>query len=181
MVTGIKTLPLFPSDVQFSGVGRRPLFTRGYAEDLFMGGRICSGRKLNAKLGDNRYAPIVTDKLSHVCTLLSKLHHPNIVLFLGLSYHDGSSLPLVVSEYTPYNLAALIEEIDTIPLVVKRSILCDVAKGLDYLHGQRPAVVHQCLTARSVLLNSAMTAKIGDVGINEVESLLACHKLSMVS
>ena len=188
MATAAKHLvnlkPFLLNDAPSNGMGRRPLidpFTFGGAEHLLVGGRICSGRKLNARLGDSQYVPIVTNKLVHVCTLLTKLRHENIVRFLGLSYQDGSLFPQVVSEYVPYNLALLLEEVDDIPLVVKRSILCDVAKGLDYLHGQRPAVVHRCLTAYNILLNSAMTAKIADIGITEVESLLDGHQISMVS
>ena len=172
----------FLTNVHSTSLGERSPCTPvdfGDLKDLFMGGRICSGRKLNVRFHcDEQY---VTDTLLHACTLLSKLRHQNIARFLGLSYYDGPCFPLVVSEYTPYNLAHLLEEITNISLLVKRSILCDVATGLDYLHRQQPAVVHRGLTARSILLSSAMTAKLGDIGITELENLPTGCQLSMVS
>lgn len=177
--------PFVLSNAHSIAAGRRspfwPIASRD-AEDLAIEGRIYSGRKLNVRLdASHRYVPIVNDKLVDVCTLLSKLRHPSILHFLGLSYHDGSRFPQMVYEYAPYNLALLLEVLDDIPLSVKRSILCDVANGLEYLHCQRPAVVHRNLTARSVRLNSAMIAKISDTGMIEVEGSPVDHQVSMVS
>lgn len=49
-------------------------------------------------------------------------------------------------------------------LKAKVSILCDVASGLFYLHNHTPAIIHRDLTANNVLLDSKLTAKIGDFG-----------------
>ena len=54
---------------------------------------------------------------------------------------------------------------------MKVSILQDVARGLVYLHGCIPAVIHRDLTARNVLLNSAMVAKIADMGNSRLVDL----------
>ena len=54
----------------------------------------------------------------------------------------------------------------------KRPILRDVAKGLVYLHEQRPPVVHGDLSPRNILLkigeDKAPVAKIGDLGVARI-------------
>ena len=52
-----------------------------------------------------------------------------------------------------------------IPLNLKCSILHDVASGLTYLHGHSPPIIHRDLSARNILLNSGMVAKIADLGM----------------
>jgi len=62
------------------------------------------------------------------------------------------------------SLDELLEHNPDIPLSLKRSILADVSRGLVYLHSRNPPVIHRDLSARNVLLNSAMVAKITDLG-----------------
>ena len=53
----------------------------------------------------------------------------------------------------------------------KRPILRDVAKGLAYLHEQRPPVVHGDLSPRNILLKigkHVLVAKIGDLGVAKI-------------
>ena len=47
------------------------------------------------------------------------------------------------------------------PLCLKESILYDVAKGLTYLHEKSPPIIHRDLSAKNVLLNTAMVADLG--------------------
>ena len=96
---------------------------------------------------------------------MSKLRHPHIVQFLGVCYFPGSTLPSLVMERVETNLHEMLETTPNLPLDIKRSILLDVARGLLYLHSQSPPIIHRDLTARNVLLNSAMMAKIADLGV----------------
>lgn len=47
---------------------------------------------------------------------------------------------------------------------LKRSILLDISRGLFYLHGHSPPIIHRDLTARNILLTRSMHAKIADLG-----------------
>ena len=54
------------------------------------------------------------------------------------------------------------------PLNLKCSILHNVASGLAYLHERTPPIIHRDLSARNVLLNSGMVAKIADLGVARI-------------
>ena len=111
------------------------------------------------------------------CRLTSSLRHPNIVQFLGICSLPGSRLPAIMMELLMTSLHDLLEPdprpqvLAYVPLGLKHSILCDVAKGLQYLHQQTPApIVHRDLSAKNVLLSSAMVAKITDLGMARIVS-----------
>ena len=116
------------------------------------------------------------------CQMISTLRHPHIVQFLGVCFLQGSRLPALVMELMLTSLHdLLVQEPDVgdcepapeaptpfFPLGLKLSILHDVARGLAYLHGQSPPIIHRDLSARNVLLNSAMVAKIADLGVSRI-------------
>ena len=61
-----------------------------------------------------------------------------------------------------YNRQVL--ENQDIPYSLKRSILLDISRGLFYLHGHSPPIIHRDLTARNILFTPSMLAKIADLG-----------------
>ena len=115
------------------------------------------------------------------CQLMSTLRHPNIVQFLGVTFLPGSRLPALVMERLLTSLHDLLDpDPDTPPprdavpplaffsMALKCSVLQDVARGLAYLHGQSPPIIHRDLSARNVLLNSGMMGKIADLGVARI-------------
>ena len=115
----------------------------------------------------------MVEKYFDECRLLSDLRHPNIVQFLGICFLDTQfsstmNLPVLVMERLQCSLDDLLENTPNIPLHKKCSILQDVASGLVYLHSHNPVIIHRDLTARNVLLNSAMVAKIADMGNSRI-------------
>ena len=113
------------------------------------------------------------------CQLMSTLRHPNIVQFLGVAFFPGSRLPALVMERLLTSLHDLLDP-DTPPprdaaqplaffsMALKCSVLQDVARGLAYLHGQSPPIIHRDLSARNILLNSGMVGKITDLGVARI-------------
>lgn len=95
------------------------------------------------------------------CRLMSAIRHPNITQFIGLFLHPTSPLPILVMEKLEGHLHDLLETCPKIPLVLKLSMLKDVAKALAYLH---PQVIHRDMTAKNVLLTPFLVAKICDFG-----------------
>lgn len=91
-------------------------------------------------------------------------HHPNIVEFLGAAIKDVHSRPCIVMELMDGNLRDFIKHKNyQLPQKVIISIALDVAKGLSYLHGHYPPILHRDLKTDNILLKRE-TAKIGDLG-----------------
>ena len=124
------------------------------------------------------YLPDDRESATHFlreCKRMSTIRHPNIVQFLGVCYLSDSRVPALVMERMLTNLHSLLMlQLDppsppseatplALSLASKISILHDVASGLAYLHEQSPPISHRNLSARNVLLNSAMVAKIADL------------------
>ena len=118
-------------------------------------------------------------RFSEEVLLHSQQRHPNIVQLIGVHYPRGSQLPMLVMEYLPFSLTQCLEREDVeegMPLQMKYSILLDVAKGLCYLHGKSPPIVHRDLTANNVLLTSSYTAKISDLGVSRLADTFRTHE-----
>lgn len=139
----------------------------GTVEKLDMKGLECAGKKMHEAI-INLEADIMYRKFVEEVRLMRDLRHPNIVQFLGICFLPDSPLPVIVMELLQTNLDVLLEKKLGIPLQMKWSILHDVAIGLTYLHKRSPPIIHRDLTARNVLLNSAMVAKIADFGNSRI-------------
>ena len=156
--------PFVVPNVELTGVelGRGAY---GVVQEAKIPGAVCATKKLHNDLiqGDLNY---LERKFLNECVLMSSLRHPHIIQFLGICYLTGSRLPAIVMERLETSLQELLEKsLIDIPLTTKRSILLDVARGLFYLHSHTPPIIHRDLTAKNVLLNSSMVAKISDLGV----------------
>ena len=138
----------------------------GSVEELMINGFVCAGKKIHEILLQmgNYGVENVAQRYVQECQLMSDLRHPHLVQFMGVCFLPDSSLPVLVMERLLMSLDDLLENTPDTPLALKMSILADVCKGLVYLHNHSPPVIHRDLSAKNVLLNSAMVAKIGDLG-----------------
>ena len=139
----------------------------GSVEELEVDGVICAGKKIHEILispGEELFGTGIARRFIKECQLMLTLRHPHLVQFLGVYFFPASTLPVLVMERLVTNLDNLLVRNPYIPLSLKRSILADVARGLVYLHKRNPPVIHRDLTARDILLNSAMVAKIDGLG-----------------
>ena len=136
----------------------------GYVTKLNYNGTLVAGKTLHTVLlHASEHEGNLRDKFVHECRLLKELRHPHIVQFLGICFLE-LSVPMLVMEFLPYNLHDMLVEYPKIPMSIKVSLLKDVTRGLSYLHSRTPPIVHRDLSARNVLLNSALMAKIADLG-----------------
>ncbi len=138
----------------------------GSVEEVEVNGLICAGKKIHEVLINEG---VTARKYVAECQLMSDLRHPHIVQFLGLCFLEDSSLPVLVMEKLMTSLDELLENTPNIPLGLKKSILADVVRGLIYLHSHKPSpIIHRDLSAKNVLLNSALVAKISDLGNSRI-------------
>ena len=175
--------PFVLSNVQLTGttIGAGAY---GSVEEVAVPGAICAAKNihdffLNAAQVPRAAIDKATTQFVRECQLMSTLHHPNIVQFLGVCFLPGSRLPAIVMERLLTSLHDLLDPGTDpplppdapkpfFPLSLKCSILHDVASGLTYLHERSPPIIHRDLSARNVLLNSGMVAKITDLGVARI-------------
>jgi serine/threonine protein kinase len=146
----------------------------GIVEEVEIPGAVCAAKKIHTEflnIGSHEDISHMITKFASECRLMSMLRHPHIVQFIGVCYLPGARLPSLVMERLDTNLHDLLETIPNLPLAVKNSVLLDTARGLLYLHSHSPPIIHRDLTARNVLLNSTMVAKIADLGVARIVNL----------
>ena len=106
------------------------------------------------------------DDLKREVGCMAKVHHPNIVTFIGAVF-DNQPMPMIILELMDMNLRSKYEEAD-VSRNLTLKIFQDVAYALHYLHEFREPIIHRDLSAPNVLLKSLphgqYIAKVGDLG-----------------
>ena len=129
--------------------------------------------------GPDDEVPKAVTEFVRECQLMSTLRHPHIVQFFGVCFLQGSRLPALVMERLLTSLHDLLDPETQPPpgaptplsfftMGLKCCVLHNVASGLAYLHERTPPVIHRDLSARNILLNSGLVAKIADLGVARI-------------
>ena len=84
---------------------------------------------------------------------------------MGVCYFPDSPIPALLMEKLQTSLDKLIETSPSIPLDIELHLLTGTARGIVYLHSQSPPIMHRDLTARDILIDSGLTAKIAGLGV----------------
>ncbi len=143
-------------------------------KELDFCGMKCAGKRIHNLIYDlasRREKVAIVERFMSECELLSGLHHPCIVQFLGVYLEESSQLPVLVMEYLYTSLSACIDMYGVLQDEISYSILFDVALGLRYLHEHSPPIIHRDLSANNVLLTRDMAAKISDLGVAKILNL----------
>ena len=133
-------------------------------------GLTCAGKKFHNILVEDvseEEKRALLERFADECELLSRLHHPNIIQFLGV-HETNQGIPILVMEYMEKSLTKLVEDEGPVSPSPAIRILRDVAVGLAYLHGHSPPIAHRDLSANNVLLTVGMRAKIADLGVARI-------------
>ena len=148
----------------------------GSVEEVAIPGAVCAAKKIHDFFQDPRQMPRegiekVASEFVRECQLMSTLRHPHIVQFLGVCFLPGSRMPALVMEKLVTSLHDVLDPQPSpptkpyIPDSLKCSVLQNVTSGLAFLHSHSPPIIHRDLSARNVLLNEGMVAKIADLGM----------------
>ena len=151
-------------------------------KELKFHGLKCVGKKIHDILFNSatpQEQAAMLDRFAGECELLSGLHHPCIVQFLGVCFEQGSPLPVLVMEYLHTTLSACLERYGVLPKEISYGILRDVALGLCYLHELSPPIIHRDLSTNNVLLTSNMNAKLSDLGVAKILNLTPARMTQM--
>ncbi|KAH9289558.1 hypothetical protein KI387_033675, partial [Taxus chinensis] len=114
--------------------------------------------------------------------VLSKLHHKNLVKFVGYCF-EGQNLVLIYDYMCNGDLRQRLDGQDSSLDWGKRlKIALDAAQGLEYLHlSCKPGIIHRDVKSSNILLNERMYAKIADFGFSKMGPLEgATHVTTLV-
>ncbi|KAL5204084.1 hypothetical protein ABZP36_008955 [Zizania latifolia] len=133
-------------------------------------GKLTDGREIAVKLLTNDSYQGIREFLNEV-TLLSRIHHRNLVTFLGYSQQDGKNI--LVYEFMhngtlKEHLRGGPADVKITSWVKRLEIAEDAAKGIEYLHtGCSPTIIHRDLKSSNILLDKNMRAKVADFGLSK--------------
>ena len=142
----------------------------------------CDGLHCAAKIiGDGSFSPLAKSKSSvkkdrrghffkrfeQEIEFLCTIRHPNLVQYLGMHQDHATGFPIILMELLDGNLTEFLENSNQpISYCIKASICHDVALALAFLHSY--GIIHGYLSSNNVLLNSDISAKIGDYGASKM-------------
>lgn len=119
-----------------------------------------------AKVIKNEIMQIKKYLIEREIDIMTKLHHPNIVQFLG--YIDDPFI--IVMEYIPSN--NLTYNIKFLSKYQKINIMKDILKALIYIHNRKPySLIHRDIKPTNILLTKSKVAKITDFGLSKFYGL----------
>ncbi|KAK1562180.1 hypothetical protein Q3G72_007557 [Acer saccharum] len=146
-------------------------------------GKLKDGKEIAVKvLTSNSYQG--KREFSNEVNLLSRIHHKNLVQFLGYCQDEGRCM--LVYEFMQNgtlkeHLYGVLTRDQSINWIKRLEIAEDAAKGIEYLHtGCVPAIIHRDLKTNNILLDKHMRAKVSDFGISKLAVDGASHVSSVV-
>ncbi|EPS71974.1 hypothetical protein M569_02784 [Genlisea aurea] len=118
-------------------------------------------------------------------SLLSRIHHRNLVQFLGYCQEDGKNI--LVYEFMhngtlkEHLYGPKTQGTRSMNWIQRLEIAADAAKGIEYLHtGCVPSIIHRDLKTSNILLDRNMRAKVSDFGLSKLAVDGASHVSSIV-
>jgi hypothetical protein len=112
--------------------------------------------------------PDVVARLREEVHVLSRLRHPNLLLFMGWCPEP----PLIATEFMKRGSLHNILRKNKGPLDGPRMHHCalSVARGMHYLHSRSPPILHLDLKSPNILVDDKWRVKIADFGLARVRS-----------
>jgi len=104
--------------------------------------------------------------LNNEIHIMKRLRHPNIVKCLGsgivdnklcmyLEYMHKGSMDDILAEFGPLHAYPL------------KKGATEILRALDYLHSQRPPIVHRDVKSANILVDTKFTVKLADFGLSK--------------
>ncbi|KXG22487.2 LEAF RUST 10 DISEASE-RESISTANCE LOCUS RECEPTOR-LIKE PROTEIN KINASE-like 1.2 isoform X1 [Sorghum bicolor] len=141
-------------------------------------GHLRDGREVAVKRLYNNSCRRVEQFLNEAA-ILSRLRHPNLVLFYGCTSSRSREL-LLVYEFVPNGTLAdhlhgdhAAERALTWPL--RLGVAVEAAAALAYLHAVEPPVVHRDVKTSNILLDANFHVKVADFGLSRLFPLDVTH------
>jgi hypothetical protein len=111
------------------------------------------------------------DTISSEMSVLIKVRHPNLVLFMGISQPSVGKLHIINEYMSRGNLYSVLHD-KGIKLDWKRRIqfAIDTARAMNYLHCSKPPILHKSLNSINILIDKEFVAKVSDYSLDAIKS-----------
>lgn len=113
----------------------------------------------------------ILDDFRNECAVMSKLLHPNVLLWMGMCIDAGAGQLLMVTELM--SGGSVFDQIHhkkkpppSFPIRMK--FAKDCAMGMNHLHLSRPPIMHLDLKTHNLLVDAHYVAKVADFGLAKV-------------
>lgn len=102
-------------------------------------------------------------------SLMKRLRHPNILLFMGAV--TSPQRLCIVTEFLPRGSLFRLLQRNTTKLDWRRRVhmALDIARGMNYLHHCNPPIIHRDLKSSNLLVDKNWTVKVGDFGLSRLK------------
>ncbi|KAL9237475.1 hypothetical protein vseg_012018 [Gypsophila vaccaria] len=102
-------------------------------------------------------------------SLMKRLRHPNILLFMGAV--TSPQRLCIVTEFLPRGSLFRLLQRSTSKLDWRRRLhmALDIARGMNYLHNCSPPVIHRDLKSSNLLVDKNWSVKVADFGLSRVK------------
>ena len=136
----------------------------------------CAAKVLHPTLVDGESGKLVK-RFERECEMLSKIKHPNIVLYLGLRTDPESRQPVLLMELLHESLTKMLQHSkNALPYDVQVDISHDISLAFAYLHSHN--IIHRDLSSNNVLISAKRIAKVSDFGLACIADHLDSHSLT---
>ncbi|ETN23473.1 TKL protein kinase [Phytophthora nicotianae INRA-310] len=115
--------------------------------------------------------------------LMTELHHPRIVEFIGVAWDNLKHISAVTEFMESGDLRHVLRSFKRqgTPLSWrdhKTTISLHIAEAMQYLHSHNPKVIHRDLKSKNVLLNMHLEAKLTDFGVSRTQYTAQTHPMT---
>ncbi|KAL8214455.1 hypothetical protein R6Q57_003904 [Mikania cordata] len=147
-------------------------------------GKLNDGKEIAVKILENNNVYQGKKEFANEVSLLSRIHHRNLVQFLGFCQEEGKDI--LVYEFM--HNGTLKEHLygpkardRSVKWIKRLEIAEESAKGIEYLHtGCVPSIIHRDLKTSNILLDKNMSAKVSDFGLSKLAVEGTSHVSSIV-
>ena len=162
------------TDISFWVVGHNEVRSTGQVLGEGAWGKVVVGsfrgqdvamKQLHSILSSSDY---YRDLFHREISLMAKVRHPNLLLFMAAVLDSPSNTPIIITELMDTNLRKAYHNAQLTNNGVRLSIMRDVSSALNYLHLQPNPIIHRDVSSANVLLlalpNNKWRGKLSDFG-----------------